>query len=618
MAIDYVANTEDVPRGTLTGLFYEAVERHPSEVALAYFPSDGPEMESLSYTDVVDRVRACADGIAAMRLLEPGQRAAIISENRPGWAISDYACLCARIEDVPIHSTLTDEQVAFIMKDADVGLVFAENAEQVEKIRSAARMNGAAVRIVVFDVDGDLGDDVTSWARLLENGRSWEGRPSEAEFRERALGADPEDVATILYTSGTTGRPKGVMLTHDNLYSNVRASASVLAAAEGDSTLSFLPLSHVFQRMVDYLHFWKGVSIAYAHSVYTVADDLKVTRPSIVCGVPRVYEKVYAAITGVTGIKKKLVDWASKVGSEWSDVKLAGEEPGFGLRMRHALADRIVYRKVREGVGGKIRYFGSGSAPLSPKINKFFYGMGIMILEGYGLTETSPVTNVNTFEDFRIGTVGKAIPGTEIKIAEDGEILIRGRQVMKGYYNLPDATAKAIDEEGWFRTGDVGEIDDDGFLKITDRKKDLMKTSGGKYVAPQQIENQLKTHPLVEQAVVIGDGRKFCSVMIVPDFIALKEWAAELGLSVSEPSELIARREVQEHFESEVNSHLHGLARYEMPKKIGLLADPFTIEDGSLTPTQKVKRNVVEERQAELIEAFYDPANEDRNVFVGS
>jgi len=408
------------------------------------------------------------------------------------------------------------------------------------------------------------------------------------------------------------------MLTHDNLHSNVYAVASIVPAEPDDVTLSFLPLSHVFQRMVDYLHFSVGVTIVYAHSVYTVAEDLKVVRPTIVCAVPRLYEKVYSTVMAATGIKKMLVDWATRVGAEWVACKTADQQPGLGLRLRYALAEKTVYSKVKAAVGGRLRYFVSGSAPLSPKINAFFYGMGIIILEGYGLTETSPVTHVNTFEDFRIGTVGKVVRGTEIKIEDDGEILLRGRQVMKGYLNLPEVTAEAIDADGWFKTGDVGEIDDDGFLRITDRKKDLLKTSGGKYVAPQQIENMLKTHRLVEQAVVVGDGRKFCAVIIVPDFLTMKTWAQEIGLEISDPAELIARLEVQEMFESEVGSQLRGLARYEMPKKIGLLPRPFSIEDGTLTPTQKVKRRVVAERYADMIEAFYDEAAVDKTVFIPS
>jgi long-chain acyl-CoA synthetase len=615
MALTYVSNSAEVPRGTLTQLFFDVVDTHDTGVAMRYFPGDGPTLQDISYDEVREMVRACADGLLAAGM-GPDDRVAILAENRPEWLISDYACLCGRFQDVPIHSTLPAEQIAYILSDSGARLVFAADQEQMEKVLQASKSLPHAVSIVVFDPPAEIPDGVVTWSEHLDRGRALEGRRSEADFKAHALTAEPDEVATILYTSGTTGNPKGVMLTHDNLCSNVFAAASILPALSTDTTLSFLPLSHVFQRMVDFQHFWKGVTIVYAHSVYTVGEDIKVVGPTIVCAVPRLYEKVYSAVMGATGVKKALIDWSVAVGAEWVECKVADRRPGLSLRLRYALADRLVFSKVKAAVGGKLRYFVSGSAPLSPRINAFFYGMGITILEGYGLTETSPVTNVNTLEDFRIGTVGKAMPGTEIKIEEDGEILIRGRQVMAGYLNLPEVTAEVIDSEGWFRTGDIGEIDDDGFLRITDRKKDLLKTSGGKYIAPQQIENMLKTHRLIEQAVVIGDGRKFCSVIVVPDFLTLVPWAAELGLNTSDPAELIERREVQDMFEAELGSQLRGLARYEMPKKIGLIAQAFSIEDGTLTPTQKVKRRVVEERYREMIKLFYDEASVDKTVFT--
>lgn len=623
MSLTYASNSQEVPRGTLTQLFFESVDARGSGVALRYFLGEGPELGDITYDELHERVRECADGLLAVGL-GPDDRVAIVGENRPEWAIADYACLCGRFQDVPIHSTLTSDQIAFILGDCGARFVFLSDDEQLVKVMEAAESLPHDLSIVVFDPPADFPANlparfvgrVRSWVDHLEGGREMDGRCSASEFRAHALAAQPEDVATILYTSGTTGNPKGVMLTHDNLYSNVYAVGSLLEARPDDTTLSFLPLSHVFQRMVDFLHLWTGVTIVYTHSVYTVAEDMKIVRPSIVCGVPRLYEKLYSAVTGVTGFKKTLVDWAAGVGAERVEAEAAGESPGLGLRLRYALAEKLVFSKVKAAIGGRLRYFVSGSAPLSPEINAFFYGMGITILEGYGLTETSPVTNVNSFDDFRVGTVGKAVPGTEIKILEDGEILIRGRQVMKGYINLAEVTAQAIDADGWFKTGDIGEIDDDGFLRITDRKKDLFKTSGGKYIAPQQIENLLKTHQLIDQAVVIGDGRKFCSVILVPDFDALKTWARGVGLAVSEPSDLIACREVQEMFESELASQLQRLARFEIPKKIGLISQPFSIEDGTLTPTQKVKRRVVIERYQELIELFYAEASIDTTVFV--
>ncbi len=615
MTLDYTANPAELPEGTLGRLFLEAIDAYGDDVALRFFPGGGPELRDVSYREVLGRVRAAAGGLEALGLAR-GDKAAIISDNRVEWAVSDYACLCSGVLDVPIYPTLTAEQIAYILADSGARVVFTAHEELMGRVLEAAGQVEQDVTTVVFDPPAACPEGALSWAEFLERGQQVADGVDEETFRRRALESDPQDVATILYTSGTTGNPKGVQLTHNNLFSNVEASSRVLPCSPTDSTMSFLPLSHVFQRMVDYFFFSKGVSIAYAHSIETVAEDLRIVRPSVVVAVPRLYEKVYDKITAASGLKRKLIRWASGVGDAWAELKLAGREPGGWLAARYKLADALVFKKVRAAVGGNLRYFISGSAPLSPKLNRFFYSIGLPILEGYGLTETSPVTNVNTFEDFRIGTVGKAVAGTEIKIAEDGEILIRGPQVMKGYYNLPEATAAAIDPEGWFKTGDIGELDDDGFLRITDRKKDLIKTSGGKYVAPQPIENELKASEFVEQVVVIGDRRNFCSVILVPAMPALQHWAEDIGLDVTDPRALLERREVHELFENEVAVRLRGLARYEMPKKIGLVPDVFTVEDGSLTPTQKVKRRVIEERYGELIEDFYKPESVDQHVFV--
>jgi long-chain acyl-CoA synthetase len=330
---------------------------------------------------------------------------------------------------------------------------------------------------------------------------------------------------------------------------------------------------------------------------------------------------VYAKVTAASGVKGALVRWAREVGGRWADAKLEGREPGAGVKVRYALARKLVFSKISEGVGGRLRYFVSGGAPLSPEINRFFFSAGIVILEGYGLTETSPVTNVNTPKDFpanfRIGTVGKPVPGTEIRIAEDGEILVRGPQVMKGYYKLPEATREAIDEEGWFYTGDIGELDEDGFLRITDRKKDIIVTAGGKNVAPQPIENRLKKNRFFDQPVLVGDRERFITLLLVPDFEALEAWAKENGVSFSEVRELLSDEGVQSFLKEEMDRELSDLARYEQPKKLVLLDEPFTIEDGSLTPTQKVKRRVVQERHRQLLEEVYAERNAERNIFVG-
>ena len=613
-SLDYVSNPADLPPGTLSQLFLTAVEDRREELAFRHFPGDGDHLEDMSYGAVYDLVRAVSGGLQALGM-KRGDRAAILSETRMEWSVCDYACICTGVLDVPIYSTLTGPQVAYILENSDASLVFASTPDQAEKVGAASREIGRDIQIVVFDASGSLPEGALAWEDFLEKGREFDAEVEDESFRAMALEAEPDGLATLLYTSGTTGNPKGVMLTHNNLWSNVTAARRMLPRKEGDTALVFLPLSHVLQRMVSYLYFSRGDTAAYAHSIHKVADDMKVVRPSVVASVPRLYEKVYNAVMEAEGLKKKLVQWAREVGDAWVEEKLAGREPGRALKVAYRLADALVFKKIRAAMGGRIRYFISGGAPLATDINRFFFSAGIWIMEGYGLTETSPVTNVNSFEGFRIGTVGKAIPGTEIRIGEEGEILIRGPQVMKGYYNLPEATTEAIDPEGWFHTGDVGEIDEDGFLRITDRIKDIIVTAGGKNVAPQPIENRLKTNEFVEQAVMVGDRRSFCVILIVPSFPNLEAWARKTGIEASDAKTLLARTEVQELMEEQVFGALKGLASFETPKKIGLIESQFTIEDGTLTPTQKVKRRAVEARYRELIEAFYLEDKLDQTVF---
>ncbi|MDE0359372.1 MAG: long-chain fatty acid--CoA ligase [Gammaproteobacteria bacterium] len=597
---------------TLTNLFLEAVERFGDATALRA-PNADLTWSRISYDEVFRTARRAASGLRALGV-ERGEAAAILSNNRPEWALADYACLCAGVRDVPIYPSLTAPQVAYILRDSGARAVFAEDEEQLAKLIETRDQCPELRHIIVFDPPGEIPEGVLAWRDFVQLDPMG---LSDKAFREEALAARPESVATILYTSGTTGNPKGVLLTHANVGSNVRVSRTLLDISDTDNTLSFLPLSHVFQRMVDYVFFNVGCTIAYARDMTTVAEDLKIVRPTVAVSVPRLYERVYNAVTGATGVKGLLVGWAASVGLAHADAVLAGRDPGWWTRARKSLADKLVFSKLRAAVGGRLRFFVSGGAPLSPGINKFFFAAGLQILEGYGLTETSPVTNVNTFENFRIGTVGKAVPGTEIRIASDGEICIRGPQVMKGYFNRPEDTAEAIDEEGWFKTGDIGELDEDGFLRITDRKKDIIVTAGGKNIAPQPIENDVKLDPYIEQAVMVGDRRPFPSLLVVPDFEQLNQWAAASEIDASDPAALLRDARCQEFLGRRVKEALAGLARFEMPKKTAFLASTFTIEDGTLTPTQKVRRRAVEERHGGLIESLYDEANVGRDYFTG-
>lgn len=613
--LEYYANEADLPSGTLAGLFLDAVDRFGDRTAFRHFVGDSDELRDISYREAFDLVRRVVVGLRELGV-ERGDKVALLSDNRPEWALTDYACVCSGVVAVPIYGTLVDDQVAYILENAGVEALFAENAEQLDKARSAADMAGVELHYVVFESTPDPPDGVQGWEAFLEAGARRLDSLDETAFRAMAEAVEPDDLATLIYTSGTTGPPKGVMLSHRNLFSNVEAAHRVLEVDDTDTTLSFLPLSHVLQRMVDYLFFRVGCAIAYAHDIRTVAEDLTLVRPTLVVSVPRLYEKVYNAVMEVEGVKRALVQWAREVATAWAEETLAGRRPSLVTRMAYRVADRIVYRKIREGVGGRLRFFVSGGAPLEPALNRFFYSVGLTVLEGYGLTETSPVTNVNTFEDFRIGTVGRPVPGTEIRIAEDGEILIRGPQVMMGYYQDAEATHEAIDEQGWFHTGDIGQLDRDGFLTITDRKKDIIVTAGGKNVAPQPIENLLKTNAFVDQAVMVGDRRKFVALLVVPAFQSLESWARAKGVAWQGRRQLLENPDVQAHMAREVLSGLDDLARYEKPKKIALLEKEFSVEDGTLTPTQKVKRRVVQARYAHLIDQFYLDGNADRTVFV--
>lgn len=611
---DYVANRAAVPNGTLAELFLEAVDRFGDKPSCRRILPEGG-YEEFTYSQQYSMARKVWGGLRAAGLAR-GDRIAILSENRPEWAQVDFGSACAGTALVPIHTNLTAGQIAYILQDSGAKLIFVSNTDLLLTAWDAIEQREMAVQVVLFERQEALENGVIEWDDFLREGASFNGSMSDEEFREEVLQALPRDTATILYTSGTTGDPKGVVLTHGNLYSNCKAVGMHIPVHEEDNTLSFLPLSHSLQRLADYLFFSKGSTITYGRSLGTIAEDLRIARPTKVVGAPRFYEKTYQKAMEHAGTRGLLVRWAREVGEAWADEKLAGRKPTWILKAVYALAHRLVFRKLHEGLGGRIVFFLSGSAPLSPEINKFFYSAGIMILEGYGLSETSPVATANALSDFQVGTVGPPIPGTEIKIASDGEILIRGPQVMKGYLNRPEDTAAAIDEEGWLASGDIGEIDEEGHLRVTDRKKNLLITAGGKNVAPAPIENQVKGSRFVDQVVMVGDRRHFLALLVVPAFDALEPWATSCGVHFTSRAELLRDPRVQGLMKNEVFGSLKDLASYETPKKLGLLEEEFTIEGGILTPNQKVKRRVVRERYGPLIEEFYDPENRDKDVFV--
>lgn len=595
----------DTPR-TLNDIFLGAIQTRREQPVVMRHKLDG-KWVPISYKELFDRVRATSLGLRAVGI-KRGDRIALLSENRPEWAIVDYAALALGATDVPIYPTLPAKQVQYILRDSGAVAVVVSSAPQLAKVLLVRGALPALQHIIVFEPDA-RGAGVTQLAEIEALGRA-RAAAEGAEWEAEAARAEPDDLATLIYTSGTTGDPKGVMLTHGNITSNVVASLTRLSISHADDCLSFLPLSHIFERMVGhYTMLQAGVVINYAVSTETVANDMQDVKPTIMASVPRLYEKIFARVLenaqAGSPIKRRIFAWARRIGERWAELHSAHKLIPWGLAVQHAVADRLVFAKLRARTGGRVRFFVSGGAPLSPEISRFFYSAGLPILEGYGLTETSPVISVNTFAEFRFGTVGRPIPGVEVRIGSDGEIITRGPNVMKGYFNKPDATREVLDAEGWFRTGDIGLLDQDGYLKITDRKKDLIVTAGGKNIAPQPIENMAKTSRFVVNAVMLGDRRKFPIMLVVPSLALLRDWATHRGLVYSNDDDLLGLHETVEKMEREVKKTLRDLARFEMPKKLLLLKEDFSIEKGELTPTLKVRRRIVEERHKDRIDGLY-------------
>jgi long-chain acyl-CoA synthetase len=524
-----------------------------------------------------------------------GERIAILSENRPEWQYTDFACLLLGAVDVPIYPTLTAEQMAYMLANSGARVVFLSSAEQlrkVEQIRGQCNIE----RIVVMDEVP--GSQATQFSSLVA------GEPRETEAIEaQGRSIRPDDLATIIYTSGTTGTPKGAMLTHGNIACNLVHSITLFTPAPGDLSVSFLPLSHITARHIDYAYLEDGVTLAYCPHIEDLPEVLAEMRPTLIVAVPRVYEKVYNQVLHKlrTPLKQRVYRWALRVGQAHVPKITAGQTP---RSLMWTLADRLLFSKIRGGFGGRARWFISGGAPLGRELAEWYAAVGICIYQGYGLTETSPVIALNIPGANKLGTVGRILPNVECKLADDGEILVRGPNVFRGYWNLPLETREAF-SEGWFKTGDIGSLDSDGFLTITDRKKDLIKTSGGKFIAPAPLETALKTNALVGQAAVVGEKRKFPAVVIAPNFAMLEEWARERGIGFSSRAELVENARVQELYEGIVHRLNEGLAKFEKLKKVLLVPDEFGIATGELTPSMKLKRNVVERKYSPLIDQLY-------------
>jgi len=593
---------------TVCDIFYYSVDTFRKAEHLKY-KQDGT-WRAISSENLRTAVEEISMGLRALGV-EKGDKVAILSENRPEWAIADLATLAIGAADAPVYSTLTPAQVLYILNDSESKVVFVSNAAQAAKVaevRSQAKRLQHVIRMDAAPIEGTLHFD-----EVRAKGREALARDKHA-VRTRAAEVKPEDLATLIYTSGTTGDPKGVMLTHSNLVSNVLAAAKVFDGfGPDDVCLSFLPLCHSFERTSGHnFMLFAGATIAYAESVEKVPENMAEVRPTVMGSVPRLYEKMYARVNEKVAndspLRQKMFRWAIGVGREAFRHRVERTEPGALLKWKLAIADKLVFSKIKQRTGGRLRLFISGGAPLAREIAEFFGAAGLLICEGYGLTETSPVITCNRPDWIKPGTVGLPIEGVEVRIAPDGEILCRGPNVMRGYFKKPEATAEAIDREGWFHTGDIGVLDKDGFLTITDRKKDILVTSGGKNIAPQPIENTIKTNKYFAEVVMIGNNRNFPAALVVPNFESLEKWAKEKGLAAGSRDDLLRKPEVVAFYQELVNDLTPGLAQFEKIKKITLIPREFTIEAGELTPTLKVKRRVVEGKYKDVIDRMYQGA----------
>lgn len=598
-------NLQSSALSTLPAVCLEAIGRHDKPDAVSE-KREG-QWVRISAAEFVRRVRHIALGLADLGI-NARDRVALISENRPEWSIADLAILSAGAVTVPIYTTQAIDQIQFILRDCGARALLVSGGRVLKHARKGFEELGQLEHVVVFDSESARGLEGATTLESIEARGAAIDREDSSAFDELIGRGRADELATIIYTSGTTGEPKGVMLTHDNFISDVRSITNGLPISPADVSLSILPLSHIFERTVFYVFCYMGVSVNYAASFDQVGEYLREVRPTIMTAVPRLFEKVYHRIIkkgmSAGGLKSKIFARSLAVGQRVAELEDKKQRVPISLRTRHALANRLVFSKWREGIGGRLRYFVSGGAPLSPTLSYSFLGAGIKILQGYGMTETCIVC-ANRPDDNRVGSIGKPFSGIEIAIAEDGEMLVRGPNVMRGYYGHPEATL-AVMNDGWFATGDVGHIDEDGHLFLTDRKKDLFKLSNGKYIAPQLIESLLKQSEFVNQVVVVGASRKYPVALIVPDWEALKASLRAAGEPVEQThAELSEQPAAIKMVQRDVTAITAHLADYERVRRVALLHEEFSIDKGEMTPTLKVKRNVIDERYGKLIEDLY-------------
>lgn len=591
---------------SVADMFIHRVRQTPDADAF-YYPTDGG-WATLKWKDVGERVRHFASGLRALGLQDE-ERVGIISSTRVEWLLADLAINCAGGATTTVYPSNTPEECAYILGDSKSVIVFAEDDTQVAKLLEERENLPAVKHVVTFD--GQAGHDgwVLTLADLEERGRAWDAK-NPGELDKVIDRITPDRLATLIYTSGTTGQPKGVELLHDCWLYTGEAIDELGLLSSSDKQYLWLPLSHSFGKMLEVLVVRLAIPTAVDGRIDRIVDNLAVIRPTFMAAAPRIFEKVYNKVVSgakeAGGLKYRIFKWSIEVGREVSELRQAKKEPTGLLALKFAIANKLVFSKLKERFGGRIRFFISGSAPLSKEIAEFFHAADLLILEGYGLTESSAASFVNRPGDYKFGSVGPPVPGTEVRIAEDGEILIKSRGVMRGYHNLPEATAEALTPDGWLKTGDIGELTPDGHLKITDRKKDLIKTSGGKYVAPQELEGRFKAMcPLASQILVHGNRRNFISALITMDEEAVKKWAADNGIQADSTAELAQNDKVRAFFQDALDRLNAQLARYETIKKFELLPEDFTVEGGELTPSLKVKRKVVEQKYQQILDSFY-------------
>ena len=590
---------------TLVDVFLDVVRKQNRPDSLNY--KSGDRWIPISSDEMLHRVQSIAAGLHAIGV-KPGDRVALLSESRVEWTLTDAGSIFAGTVDVPIYPTLTPPQVRYILNDSGACVLFLENRAKFDELKAALGECPEVKHFIFFEPAGVTPDDGLTLAQLEEKGRDLEQR-EPGHVARWSQQTRPDELATIIYTSGTTGEPKGVMLTHSNLVSNLIDSSGHLEFGEGDIALSVLPLSHVFERQAMYMYLHRGMAVYFAESLQTIGPNLREVRPTVLVGVPRIFEKIYARIRERAAEAGKLtaamLAWSVNVAREYAKHLLAHRPIPASLKLKHAIASKLVFSKWKAAFGGRIRLLVSGGAALPEDLAHIYIGAGIPIVQGYGLTETSPVITTSQIENNRVGTVGKAIPNVDIRIAEDGEIEVRGPNVMRGYYNKPEETSKVFTSDGWFKTGDIGTLDEDGFLRITDRKKELFKTSGGKYISPQPIEQAIKGSRFVNQVVLIGAERKFPAALIVPVWEQLESYCKLKGIEVKSRSELCRHPRIIDLLQRQIDALTPNLAKYERIKKVALLENEFTQEGGELTPTLKVKRRVIDQKYRDIIEDLY-------------